>query len=201
MILSGLKELKRSMDLQGEVRTVFPITVHNHGFSCIFMCDTDPWRLLITSLGKEAFTIEKCVEQNFYINSFLGEDYNLLSRYLNIKPSGDRKYLPNGFFEDLNRQTPKCHKNKPDYKAILRVIPNKETVDEADKVYFCGWRRNTYPKCVTTKNLLKTELAFGKAKAESCRQGNISSCWTVDETEERLMELNEFLSDSYQFAH
>lgn len=114
--------------------------------------------------------------------------------YLEIKYDPLHKFTPLHFFEALNRRIPKKFTMRPDYKQVLKIAFKRRNIEEEDKIYFCGWRRNASGQSVREKNLEKTRSAFGDEKAAMCKRKNISSCWTNCACEEELKKLNDIIT-------
>lgn len=102
--------------------------------------------------------------------------------------------MPITFFEVLNKRIPLKFSQKPKYKYVLKVVAKKRNIEEEDKVYFCGWKRNSSSQKVRDKNFEKTRSAFGDKIAKMSKEKNISSCWTDTENEESLKKLSELSS-------
>ena len=41
--------------------------------------------------------------------------------------------------------------NAPSYKEVIQVASLKRNIEEADKIYFCGWRSNPLGSSVREK--------------------------------------------------
>lgn len=191
--LSGLSVLHKDMISKNETRSVFPFEIKNRGFSCIFITDTSPYYLLICALGKEPFSMEFEVDKYYNTNPFLGNNYSLLLGYLQLDGATTHQYLPKGFFYDFNLKIPLSFQRSPNYRDVLLIARKHRDIDEADKIYFCGWHTNPKGKYVTPANYDKTKFAFGDEVAERSKRSNISSKWTNEVAKENLIELNHLL--------
>jgi hypothetical protein len=189
--LSGLKSLHEDMASKNEDSAIFPVAVRNKGFSCIFLSNVSPYLLFITSLGLDPFTMEFTVQSDYSIISYLGDKYDLLRNYLDLHGKSNYPYLPNGFFTDFNSGIPTAFHNRPPYTVKLLTASRTREIDEANKIYFCGWYQNPVGKHVTPKNYEKTLLAFGKDTADRNMANNHSSKWTDNPDEENLQLLNQ----------
>lgn len=68
------------------------------------------------------------------------------------------------------------HQAKPTDMVYFR-----RNVEEAHKIYLCGWQDNTLRgKHVTSANLEKTRAWIDEATYLWCKKYNISTCWTDD---------------------
>lgn len=186
---TGLRILHRDMLTVGESRVVFPFEYNGKSFSCIFLVDIIPFRLYLTTLGARPMVFELEIVKGYQTNSYLS-DYNKLVKYLEIKYDSKHKFVPNDFYEALNKKIPDEFSKRPDYKAVLVTASNRRNIEEINKIYFCGWYRNPTGHTVRLENLEKTRSAFGDGKAETCKDKNISSCWTDIDTDENLKKLN-----------
>lgn len=190
---TGLRVFHNDMKKHKETRAIFDFEYNCKKFSCIFITDVIPYRLYVTTLGKNPIVFELEVEKGYMVKSYL-DDYKKLIEYLGLKYSPDHIFKPSDFFAALNKSIPKNFRNKPSYTEVLRVVSKKRRIEEADKIYFCGWYSNPDGKFVRPENLEKTRNAFGDKKAKLCQEKNISSCWTDIAKDEKLNELDLKLS-------
>lgn len=186
----SLQILHQDMMKKDESRDLFPFSYNGKNFSCIFVTDITPIRLYLTTLGNAPITFELEINKDYCTSPYL-DDYKLLVAYLDIKYDPNYKFKPVDFFEALNRKIPRVFMNAPSYKEVIQVASLKRNLEEADKIYFCGWRSNPLGSSVREKNLEKTRSAFGDQIADMCKQKNISSRWTDIDSEEDLARLNE----------
>lgn len=189
---TGLRTLHQDLKFKKEVRTTFPFVYNGKNFSCIFITDIIPFRLYLTTLGKKPMVFEFEIEVGYKVKGYI-DDYKKLIDYLEIKFDPNHKFVPFDFFEVLNARIPTKFSGRPDYKDILRVAAVRRNIEEADKVFFCGWYANPNGRNVRTENLEKTRSAFGDEKANLCLKNNISSRWTDIEAEENLRKLSELV--------
>lgn len=155
---------------------------YRHGravFAVLFFIDTKPFKLLFGCLGTNfAFAVD--VHPGFIINPYLGENYGRLCEVLGLSPNPDNPFSPAAFFTDFNGRIPRVATRagvpRPDEIAVYR-----RDVEEANKIYFCGWRDNTVRgENVTEANLDKTLKLLGQRARDFCEHHNTSSCWTDD---------------------
>lgn len=187
---TGLRILHQNMRKVSETRAVFKFEYNGKTFSCIFLVDIIPFRLYLTTLGVTPVVFELEIRTGYRANSFL-YDYNKLIAYLDLKYNPNYKFVPNDFFEALNRNIPSSFTGRPDYKDVLIIASKRRNVEEINKIYFCGWYSNPRGKNVRPENLEKTRSAFGDEKANICKNRNISSCWTDIAADEKLGKLHE----------
>lgn len=182
MKLTGLVPLFESMKAQNIKRYKFQFQRNDVVFDVIFFTDENPYSLLFGARGHN-FSFKIPVEKGFFINEnqLPNEVYNKLIKVLGLKYDPNNKFRPLFFFEDFNKSIP--------YSAHPRNVPQphevaiyRRDVEEAHKIYFCGWRDNTLnDKHVTEKNLEKTKKLLGYETYLVCRSKNISSLWTDNE--------------------
>lgn len=183
MILSGLKPLYKSMRSEEIERYQFRYSRNNVEFDIFFLIDTVPFQLMFGVL-MENFCFWLDVEQGFRINPQLEtEKYTRLCKILKLKYNPDNPFSPTAFFQEFNNRIPavanKSQTLKPDKIAVY-----ERDVEEADKIYFVGWRDNDKRKYnVRPENLEKTERLLSYPARLFCEQNNISSCWTDQKRE------------------
>lgn len=184
MILQGIKELYTSMKQQSIDRYKFNYKNGKGEFDIFFFIDETPFILLFGAIGTN-ISFEVKVNKGFKINTFLDQKtLNDLKKVLKIKGGGIEKFSTNKFFEHFNQNIPKtAHtRNIPKPKTIIKY---KKNIEEADKVYFIGWRDNTKRgDQVSQENLKKTKELLGKKAYKICKEKNTSSCWTDNPTKE-----------------
>ncbi|HPL66620.1 MAG TPA: DUF6037 family protein [Smithellaceae bacterium] len=180
MKLDGLKPLYRSMKDQEIDRYRFGYTNGKASFDVFFFIDESPFILLFGVKGdKLSFEIE--IFPGFQINLPLcKETYNNLCMILGLKYDPSNRFSPKDFFSQFNISIPSTANKTSEAKPheFAKYYPHLE---EANKVYFLGWRDNqTRNEHVTTENLLKTRKLLGVKVSEMSLSKNFSSCWTDD---------------------
>ncbi len=187
---TGLRTLHQDMKKKGEDRATFPFEFNGKGFGCIFLTDIVPYRLYLTTLGLDPVVFELEIEKGYVAKCFI-DDYKKLVEYLQIKYDPMHKFVPFDFFKALNDKIPKEFKKRPNYADVLKIASKRRKIEEKDKRFFCGWKRNPAGRNVQNENLEKTRSAFGDATAEMSKRKNISSCWTKHASDEELKKLND----------
>ncbi|WDZ51786.1 DUF6037 family protein [Acinetobacter vivianii] len=180
MKLTGLIPLFESMKAQKIKRYKFKFQRSKAIFDVIFFTDTTPDYLLLFGARGVNFSFTIPVKKGFLIEvaDLAPEVYKKLVRVLGIEYDPNNKFRPIYFFEDFNKSIPSsAHpRNIPEPHEIA-VYTND--VEEADKIYFYGWKDNTIDgKQVTEENLEKTKKLLGYETYLVCRSRNISSKWT-----------------------
>lgn len=147
-------------------------------FDIFFITERTPFELMFGVL-MENFCFWLKVEKGFYIDTRLEpEVYRRLCQILNLRYNPALPFSPTAFFEEFNNKIPSlANKNqtiKPDEMAAY-----VRDIEDADKIYFWGWRNNhKRGENVTPENLEKTERLLSYHARIFCEQYNISSCWT-----------------------
>ncbi|MDE7430959.1 MAG: hypothetical protein K2N34_03460 [Lachnospiraceae bacterium] len=190
---TGLKILHEDMKKKKEKRATFPFEYNKKNFSCIFLTDMTPYRLYLTTLGKNPEVYELEIKKGYLVACYM-DDYKRLVAYLELKYDPNHKFVPRDFFEALNKKIPKEFQQKPLYMDVIRVASKRRDIEEPNKIYFCGWRRNPNGKSVSENNYEKTRNAFGEEIARMSKSKNISSCWTDNQSEEEIGKLNEIVA-------
>ncbi len=180
MKLDGLVPLYKDMRAKQLERIRFDYRHGRVSFDVYFFVDGSPYLLLFGARGYNV-AFEVTVERGFEINPRMsGDDYKALCAALGLEYDPEHPFSPKAFFETFSGHIPASvpanHSVRPQ-----DVVRFRRDVEEASKVYFCGWRDNTVRgDNVTEKNLLKTRELLGQKAYERCKAKNISSCWTDD---------------------
>lgn len=179
MRLTGLAALHRSMREQGMGRVKFRYRLNHLTFECLFFVDTQPFELVMGCLGHN-FAIFKQVLPGFEINPFLGDLYGPLRDALFQDAGTNIKLDPSTFFAEFNRHIP--DHASPDQRPTPRDIGQYyPSLEQADRLYFCGWLDNTKQgNQVTSANLDKTHRLMGRRAHDFSKQRNQSTRWTND---------------------
>lgn len=154
------------------------------------------------SLGTESISIDIQVDNNFNVINglFLANDiYEKLRVYLEIKTGRENPFRPANFIQNLDAVTPtKFNGNRPTRHevAALSVATSPNLYEDADKIYFCGWRKNPAGSSVSRKNQNKSLLYFPAKEVELRTELNMSSCWSANPNEEALNALNQLIADN-----
>lgn len=156
---SALKILHEDMKVKNEERAIFPFTYNSKDFSCIFLTDIKPMRLYLSTLGKNPIVFEIEIDEKYCAKTYI-EDYKELILYLEIKYNPNHTFKPVDLFEALNNKIPKKFQRKPNCSEVVSVASKRRRVEEADKIYFCGWRNNPTGYNVSEMNIEKTRIAF-----------------------------------------
>lgn len=193
--LTGLKALHEDMKRQHEFRALFPFAFNKRDFSCIFLTDMKPYLLYLTALGVTPVSIEFEVLDNYSVHDYISrEKYKDLVRYLELKFDPNHKFKPSDFLNALNKKIPSKFTKQPSYIEVIQIGSKHKSIEEPEKKYFCGWRKNPPGTKVSPLNCQKTSLAFGSEMGTVSKKYNISSCWTSEKSKENLSQLNQMLS-------
>ncbi len=184
MKLDGLMALYKNMIRENIDSAKFQYVVRDIMFDVFFSIENKPFELLFGHLGKEyvAFTIT--VENGFNINPIIDNDiYKSLCRLFRTTGTSLNTLKMSEFFSEFNKKIP----HSPKKHKISDKAQYVRNVDEAEKIYFCGWLRNDKEKGrgVSAQNLEKTRKLLNKAYA-FCKTHNVSSCWSDIPADERV---------------
>lgn len=96
--------------------------LHTKSFSCIFLIDTSPYSLYLTTLGQTPVTIEWAVDKSFEVTGYIEPSlYRSLCKYLNLQYNPEKPFKPTTILEVLNRNTPTQFISKPTYRDVLKI--------------------------------------------------------------------------------
>ena len=116
-------------------------------------------RLYLSTLGKNPIVFEIEIDKKYCAKTNI-EDYKELILYLEIKYDPNHTFKPVDLFEALNNKISKKFQRKPNCSEVVSVASKRTRVEEADKIYFCGWRNNPTGDNVSEMNIEKTRIAF-----------------------------------------
>lgn len=177
MELTALKPLYSNMMQQGIERAKFSVQINKVIFEIIYFIDSVPNSLAI-GVRNENFYFEVNVQKNFHVSAYLGKNYGEICRVLGLTPNKSNPYSPTKFFNELNQGIP-IRINKNNIPLPEQIAPYRSDVEEADRIYFKGWKpHSSNSGNVTDKNLKKTRLWLGEEAYQMCKKKNTSSCWT-----------------------
>lgn len=168
---------------QNMKRTKFRITINKAVFSIIYFIDSKPHKLAIGIHAKNVF-FEIPVKKGFIIRAYLGEHYQDVYEALGLSPNSENPFGSRGFFEEINNRIPETTNpgNKPKPRDVIFF---RRDVEEADKIYFCGWKDNDIRgEKLSDKNLHKTRQLLDEEAYIMCKTYNISSRWTDEPNKE-----------------
>ncbi len=139
------------------------LSITYHGYEILVAVHTHNWGCVLN--------------MNKYYNVEIPDEvYFSLCRLLKLNWSKNQ-FSSAVFLQLLSKNSPKFSKRTGvDYQTLRNYLPYRQ-VDEADKIYFCGWNDHKKDKR-KAQNFDKTEFFFGKSIADYCRKNNISSLWS-----------------------
>ena len=182
MHLSGLIPLYRSMREQDIGRCKFRYQVNHLTFDCLFFTDIQPFELVMGCLGHN-FAIFLDVQQGFNIKPYIDdtETFYALLNALRTHHGADHQLNLKEFFQAFNEHIPET--TNPNNVVIpADVIRYYSDIEEADKVYFCGWLDNNQQgHRVSEANLYKTRRLLGQRAFEFAERRNQSTRWTHEQ--------------------
>ena len=178
MKLEGIVNLYQSMKSQNIDRYRFDFRFGKALFDVFLFIDESPF-ILLFGLKSENFSFEILVKQGFKIDPMLDRDiYKELCRVLGLKYDPDNPFSIQNFFKEFDKSIP--NQAFTAQNAMPHEVANyRSFTEEADKIYFLGWRDNTKrEEQVGILNLEKTRKLLGKKAFDRCKKKNVSSCWT-----------------------
>lgn len=178
MKLDGIISLYKSMKCQQVDRYRFDYKVGKAIFDVFFFIDSSPY-LLLFGVKAENFSFELKVNNGFVIDTKLDNDtYKRLCKILGLEFDPERPFSTWNFFKEFNLNIPPQVSNASSVNP-QDIAPYQSIVEEADKIYFVGWRDNSkWRTRVQVTNLDKTRKLLGEKAYLCCEQKNISSCWS-----------------------
>ncbi|CAM2748550.1 DUF6037 family protein [Erysipelothrix tonsillarum] len=186
MILNNLKTLEQKMTQEDINRVTFSSFVKGKKFKCIYLRDFEPKRLFFTSLGSDAFVLERDVGDDFTISASIeNEVYKQLASYISPTYTEER-FIPSAFFSEFNDQLKDVEIIKTTAAEDLSLISKVTSIEESDKIYFKTFYRNSLPNKPSQLNIQKTAFAFGNAFSKVLQLAGISTVWSVTPTDKSV---------------
>ncbi|EOP32245.1 MULTISPECIES: DUF6037 family protein [Bacillus] len=183
MKLTGLEPLYQSMRAQKMTRTKFKITINKAIFSIIYFIDSKPHKLAIGIHAKNVF-FEIPVNKGFTIKAYIDKHYKDVYEALGLSPNSTNPFSSRAFFEEINKRIPTTT-NPGNTPKPRDVIYFRKDVEEAEKIYFFGWKDNDIRgEKLSDENLHKTRQLLDEKAYIMCKTYNISSRWTDDSAKE-----------------
>ncbi|ELA6781486.1 hypothetical protein RB979_003740 [Vibrio alginolyticus] len=178
MKLDGIIPLYKSMKTEGIDRYRFDYKSGKAVFDVFFFIDSSPY-ILLFGVKAENFSFELEVKNGFVIGTNLDNDtYKELCRILGLEYDPNRPFSTWNFFNEFNGKIPQ-QAIKNNVVSPQDIAPYQSVAEEADKIYFVGWRDNSkWGTNVQPVNLDKTRKLLGEKAYIRCKQKNISSCWS-----------------------
>lgn len=178
MKLNGLLDLYKDMKLKDIERYRFEYQHGRTTFDIFFFIDEQPFVLLFGA-KQSNFSFEIEVLPGFEISCILDKgDYRELCRILELVYNPQNKFSTKGFFESFNENIP-SKANPKNIPKPHQVALYRKDIEDANKIFFIGWRDNDLKgEHVTDENLKKTKVLMGMNAYKVCKKKNISSCWT-----------------------
>jgi len=182
MKLDGIFELYKDMKSQKIERYRFDFKAGKAVFNVFFFIDGNPFKLLFGAKG-ESFGFELDVAQGFKIDPKLDKSvYYELCRVLQLTYDPDNPFSTFKFFKQFDKAIPKKAQSRQPIESS-EVAQCVSLAEEANKVHFTGWRDQTIRgNNVSPENLEKTRKLIGEKEYKTCKEKNISSCWTDEKT-------------------
>lgn len=179
MTLTRLRELHANMRANSITRCRFHYTYQTLNFDVFFLTDESPYILMFGLIGHNiAFQVN--VRPGYNIDPVIPSDiYALICRLLNLKYDSNNPFKPSSIFEHFN-QNMNVNINQNNHAKAHQLAPYHSDVEEADRIYFWGWRNNAVDEHVREKNLDKTRRLLGVEVYNFSKKHNVSTRWTDD---------------------
>lgn len=186
--LTSLADLLSRMEDARVDRCHFRFQLHAGDFDVFFFADTSPFVLGFGAIGRN-FYFELEVDPKTFETPgvFVKDVYYKLCEILGLRRDPANPFTPSVFLQRVNMAIVGVAFRKTTPRDLSRY---RRDVEEADKIWFCGWRDNTSEgKHVTSMNLIKTRRWLGEQAYLRCKEKNISSRWTDDKTKAKELWL------------
>lgn len=177
MEMTGLRVLHASMRLAGVDLQQFLFKTGIAEFDCLFSVRDDPYRLTLTSRGKNPKFFSFEILRGYRLNAYLDQEtYKMLVEIL----SGDRRsgspLKPSEFFTSLNHAVPKVAKLDA-VPSPVEIVRLRHDVEDRDRPYFDRWEQRG--KGPSDRNKAKTRLMLGDQALAFSIKHNKSSIWSA----------------------
>lgn len=191
MKLDGIINLHNDMKQKGKKRTKFRFSYNEVLFDVLYLTDTRPF-LLMFGIINHNFYFEIKLQPGFNIFPRIPEDkFDEFMRIMNFRHNPGSPFKSSYFFEQFDRSIPNFAQNNVKPQDVAR---HRNNIEDADKIYFIGWRNNNEEKGhVSPENLEKTRTLISEDAYIRCKDNNISSRWSpyqVDEIDVFLPEIH-----------
>lgn len=174
----------------GRSAVSFATNYNGHPFSNLFIDVYKNPTLYITSLGMNPFTIKLEGNEDFQFGAYFGDCYSPLCEYLELHYDRDNPFKTTIFLEQYDELIRNAVFAEPRPRDIAEVVNTEErNVDEAQKIYFCGWHPLHEGYGVSDLNFKKTCGLVGYDEAVRLKKARVSSNWSADENMERLEKI------------
>lgn len=186
--MTALAGLTARMEGAAVDRCRFRFRLHAGEFDVFFFVDGNPYVLALGAIGHN-FYFEIKIDPRTYETPavFDKEDYYSLCKILGLRRNPENKFTPSAFLQHLNDAIDGVEF----YPVTPRDLsPYRRDVEESAKIWFCGWLDNTTTgHHVTIANLTKTRRWLGEKAYLRCKEKNISSRWTDDQSKAKTFTL------------
>ncbi|WP_272525270.1 DUF6037 family protein [Providencia sp. PROV196] len=174
MKLEGLRQLCRDMRKNNVTKTQFEFKINQVTFDVAFFINKSPYQLLFGAKNhKCSFFVN--VKNGFEISPIItpSSAYKDLCTALSLKYDPENPFSPKKFYAEFANKIPNQIQSK-NSRSIPKLT--QSITDLNDFGVFSHWKIHSIQH-VKTKNLIKTEKAFGREVMEFCKNQNVSSCW------------------------
>lgn len=143
-------------------------------FEVIVLIERVPFELLFGVVGYNFSFILK-LNKGYELEELSDEVFYKLCDILKLKP-GKESFTSFKFLKYFAKRIPE-HYSSSRVQPHEVAIYKRKNVEEAEKIYFCGWKFYA-DSDRHARNFEKTKEWLGDEIYEFCKKHDISSCWT-----------------------
>lgn len=174
MKLYEIKPLLQDMGRNNAQIDKFKFMYNKVEFEVIVLIERLPFELLFGVIGYN-YSFSLTLRAGYELQELPDDVFYKLCDILNLKP-GSESFTSYKFLKYVAQRIPTQYsKVKVQPHEIAKY--KQRNVDEANKIYFCGWKFYESSER-NAKNFDKTKKWLGDEAYEFCKRNNISSCWT-----------------------
>lgn len=172
--LYEIKPLLQDMGRNNAKIDKFRFTYNKVGFEVIVLIERSPFELLFGVIGYN-YSFSLTLQVGYELQGLPDDVFYKLCDILNLKP-GRESLTSYKFLKYVAQRIPTQYSNVKVQPHEIAKYKQRD-VDEANKIYFCGWKHFEGSER-NAKNFDKTRKLLGDEAYEFCKKNNISSCWT-----------------------
>lgn len=182
MKLNGIISLHNDMKKRAKKRAKFRFSYNDVLFDVLYLTDTRPY-LLMFGIINYNFYFEIELQPGFDISPRIPEDkFNEFIKIMNFRYNPESPFKSSYFFDQFNKSIPNFAKDNVKPQDVAR---HRNNIEDAEKIYFIGWRNNIEENGrVSPANLEKTMQLIGDDAYIKCKEYNISSRWSPHQVDE-----------------
>jgi hypothetical protein len=176
MKLTRLENIYNGLRKDNETYFIFPFKKGRVTFDILFDIFDTPYKLHFLQQQGD-FNLVLLVSEHFYINTFLGNNYQKLVNILGLRKDPNNPFSTNAFFSDFNNAIPLYRRRSKEENKLIRFYNNQ--IEDKEKPYFLSFTRHSKEsgRHVTKENLFKTRLLYPN-EYDFCKRNNVSINYT-----------------------